>query len=72
MDAVGEALCVEFGGGLGVRSLRNFNVAMLANQGWRILNNTNLLVSKIMKARYFPNTDFLNVEIGANQNYVWR
>lgn len=50
-----ERLCVsKCGGGLGVRNLRNFNTAMLAKQGWRILTEENPLVSKILEARYFP------------------
>lgn len=65
-----DKLCVsKYGGGLGVRSLRCFNTAMLAKEGWSILTEANSLVSKIMKARYFPNTDFLNAELGANPSY---
>ncbi|XP_074359934.1 uncharacterized protein LOC141700060 [Apium graveolens] len=54
------------GGGLEVRNLKIFNIAMLAKQGWRILNKDNPLVSAIMKARYFPGTDFLNASLGSN------
>lgn len=50
------------GGGLGMKRLKDFNVAMLAKQGWRILNNVNPLVSTIIKAYYFSNEDFLNAE----------
>lgn len=68
-----EKLCVsKYGGGLGVKNLRSFNLAMLAKQGWRILNEENPLVSKLFKARYFPKTDFLNATAGANPSYVWR
>lgn len=60
-----DKLCApKCGGGLGVRSLRNFNVALLAKQGWRILNEVNTLVYGIMKARYFSKTDFLNADLG--------
>ncbi|XP_074344601.1 uncharacterized protein LOC141683748 [Apium graveolens] len=54
----------KYGGGLGVRSLSLFDTAMLAKQGWRILTEENSLVTKLLKARYFPRTDFLNAEIG--------
>ena len=51
-------LCVsKYGGGLEVRNLRCFNTAMLAKQGWRILTEAHSLVSKLMRARYFPDTD---------------
>lgn len=41
-------------GGLGFKCLSKFNKAMLAKQGWRLLNNVNPLVTNLMKARYFP------------------
>ncbi|XP_074377394.1 putative mitochondrial protein AtMg00310 [Apium graveolens] len=59
-------------GGMGMKNLKNFNMAMLAKQGWRILNKENPLVSAIMKARYFPNSEFLDAEVGANPSFVWR
>lgn len=57
---------------MGVRGLRHFNTALLAKQGWRILTEANSLVSNLLKARYFPRTDFLNAELGANPSYLWR
>ncbi|XP_074351308.1 putative mitochondrial protein AtMg00310 [Apium graveolens] len=59
-------------GGLGVRSIKNFNLAMLAKQGWRNLNESNPLFSAIIKANYFPNTDFLNAQLGSNPSYILR
>ncbi|KAL0388996.1 UNVERIFIED_CONTAM: hypothetical protein Scaly_0256700 [Sesamum calycinum] len=59
-------------GGLGFRDLRAFNLAMLAKQGWRILTNPNLLLSKIFKARYFPKVDFMQAKKGYNSSYTWR
>lgn len=53
-------------------NLKHFNTAMLAKQGWRILTRVNPLVSDIMKARYFPNVDFLNATVGPNSSYMWR
>lgn len=55
-----QKICVsKYARGLGVRSLGDFNVFMLAKQGWRLLNNTNSLVSATMMARYIPKTDLL-------------
>lgn len=62
----------QTGGGLGFKSLRSFNVSMLAKQGWRLVNNVNPLVTRLMKAKYFPQSDFLNATMGANPSYVWR
>lgn len=47
-------------------------MAMLAKQAWRLINNSNPLVAAIMKVRYIANTDFLNAELGANPNFMWR
>ncbi|XP_074342618.1 uncharacterized protein LOC141680232 [Apium graveolens] len=47
-----ERLCtVKEDGGLGFKSLRTFNVAMLAKQAWRLINNVNPLVTNLMRAR---------------------
>ncbi|KAA3490640.1 reverse transcriptase [Gossypium australe] len=59
-------------GGLGFRSLAKFNVALLAKQGWRILMMPNSLVAKFLKAKYFPNTDFLNSRLGNNCSFTWK
>ena len=68
-----DKLCaVKEAGGLGFKNLHQFNIAMLAKQGWRFLNNSNPLVTSIMKARYFPNTDFLHAKLGDNPSYMWR
>ncbi|XP_074342400.1 putative mitochondrial protein AtMg00310 [Apium graveolens] len=59
-------------GGLDVREIRNFNLAMLAKQSWRLLTNANPLVSEIMKEKYYPKTDFLDARMGNNSSYMWR
>lgn len=41
-------------------------------QGWRNINKMNPLVTDLMQARYFPQSDFLNAKMGANPSYVWR
>lgn len=51
MGNLGEIMCFKRRGGLGVRSLRKFNVAMLAKQGWGVLIRANPFVLDIMQAR---------------------
>lgn len=57
---------------MGFKELGQFNLAMLAKQGRRLLNNNNHLVTRLMKARYYPNSYFLNATLGYNPNYMWR
>lgn len=57
---------------MGFRNLRDFNVVLLGKQGWRLLQYPEKLVSRVYKARYFPNGSFLNAKIGNNPSYIWR
>ena len=49
-------------GGLGFRDCYAFNIAMLARQGWRLLNNPNSLCGQVLKARYFPDGNVLEAK----------
>ena len=58
-------------GGLGFRDLELFNLALLAKQGWCLLQNPNSLVATIMKAKYCPNSNFLEANLGQKPFYAW-
>lgn len=58
--------------GLGFQNFRDFNLAMLGKQGWRLCTNAESLVSRVFKARYFAYGNFLNAKLGNNLIYVWR
>ncbi|XP_058784493.1 uncharacterized protein LOC131659300 [Vicia villosa] len=47
-------------------------MAMVEKQGWFLMNNTQALVSRFFKARYFPKTTFLDANLGYNPSFVWR
>ncbi|KAA3454784.1 reverse transcriptase [Gossypium australe] len=59
-------------GGMGFRRLDHFNIALLAKQGWRIINYPNSLLSQVLKAKYFPNSDFTNARMGNSPSLTWR
>lgn len=49
-------------GGLGFRNFKEFNMALLAKQLWHLLSQPNLLMSKVLKSKYFLNGGLLNTE----------
>lgn len=54
------------------KALRKFNLALLGKQAWRIIQYPNSLIARIFKARYFPNSTFLEAKIGNCPSFVWR
>lgn len=56
--------------GLGFRNLTKFNVALLAKQGWRLLNYLNSLLSCILKAKYYLSINFLHSSLGNLPSYT--
>jgi hypothetical protein len=59
-------------GGMGFRDLAMFNKALLAKQLWRIMQNPDSLVAKIMKAKYFPRSDLFEAKLGSRPSLAWR
>nr|KYP48455.1 hypothetical protein KK1_029830 [Cajanus cajan] len=58
--------------GMGFRHLHGFNLAMLGKQGWNLQSNPDALFTRIFKARYFPQGDFLGARLGHNPSFIWR
>lgn len=68
-----DKLCVDkTNGGLGFQNLEGFNMAMLRKQGWRLISDPNTLVSQLLKDKYYPNADFVKVNLGYCPSYTWR
>ncbi|XP_042941372.1 uncharacterized protein LOC122276027 [Carya illinoinensis] len=59
-------------GGMGFRDLSNFNLALLAKQGWRFIQNPHSLAAVVFKEKYFKDADFLNSKVGVRPSLIWR
>ncbi|CAA7050210.1 unnamed protein product [Microthlaspi erraticum] len=59
-------------GGLGFRDIQSFNDALLAKVSWRILNNPECLLARILKGKYCKYDDFLSVQVTSSTSHGWR
>ncbi|XP_074352648.1 putative mitochondrial protein AtMg00310 [Apium graveolens] len=59
-------------GGMGFRKIRQFNVAMLGKQFWRLMTEPQSLITRLLKARYYPTVSIQEATRGHNSSYVWR
>lgn len=58
-------------GGLGFRDIQGFNIALLGKQCWKLVNEPHTLVSRLLKARYYPNSHFLEAKRSGGVSYTW-
>ena len=59
-------------GGIGFRSLEEFNIALLAKQLWRLEHNPNSLLTRVLKGRYFRNSHPFKTPKASRPSYGWR
>ena len=57
---------------MGFRDLSLFNQALLAKQGWRLMQQPNSLLHKVLKAKYFPDCTFMEAAVPSHSSYTWR
>ena len=46
-------------GGLGFRDIKQFNIAMLGKQGWRLMVTPESLCARVLKGKYYHNSDYV-------------
>nr|AAD32950.1 putative non-LTR retroelement reverse transcriptase [Arabidopsis thaliana] len=59
-------------GGLAIRDLKDFNIALLAKQSWRILQQPFSLMARVFKAKYFPKERLLDAKATSQSSYAWK
>lgn len=58
-------------GGIGFKDFSDMNSALLSKQAWRVIRNPQALWVRVLKANYFPNTDFIRARRKRNESWVW-
>jgi hypothetical protein len=59
-------------GGMGFRDFHSFNLAMLAKQVWRLLNEPNSLCAQVLRSKYYPNGDILKAGPKSGSSFTWQ
>lgn len=59
-------------GGLGFKDFELFNLAMLAKQAWRLLQDPDSLSARILKSIYYPSCSILEASLGNHPSQIWR
>ncbi|CAI0560493.1 unnamed protein product [Linum tenue] len=67
-----EVCYSKFEGGLGFRDFERFNIALLAKQAWRVLQNPASTLAHLYRARYHPNSSFLEAKVGSRPSWAWQ
>ena len=59
-------------GGMGFRDIHCFNLALLAKQAWRLLDNPDSLCAIILRAKYFSDGDLMNMSLKKGSSFTWQ
>jgi len=69
---LGISFAIHTEGGLGFRTLEEFNLALLAKQLWRLIRFPNSLLSRVLRGRYFRYSDPLHISTSNRPSFGWR
>lgn len=68
-----DKICIPLDcGGLGFRNFRDFNLALLAKQMWRLLKFPQSLLARILKGRYYRHSNPMATGTANNPSYGWK
>jgi hypothetical protein len=57
---------------MGFRDPELFNLVLLGKHGWRLSTGSNALCARVLKGRYYPNSEFMEATAPANSSATWR
>ena len=67
-----DKICVPVEeGGLGFRDFRDFNLALLAKQVWRLLAHPHSLLARVLKGQYYRHSNSLLTEKANSPSFGW-
>jgi hypothetical protein len=58
-------------GGMGFRELTLFNQALLAKQGWRLITKPDSLCARVLRGKYYHDTEFMSAKRKRNASHTW-
>lgn len=70
--SLGKMVEAKENDGLGFKDLEAFNLALLRKQIWSLITKLNLLMSKVMKSKYYPKSDLFQVPTKPRDSLVWK
>lgn len=50
-------------GSMGFKNLKAFNIAMIGKQAWKLVTSPNSLITKLLKAKYYPRSDYFGASV---------
>jgi len=57
-------------GGLGLKSTRHMNMALLMDQAWRLQHQPSMLWAQVLKAKYFPHANLFKSSINTRASHL--
>jgi hypothetical protein len=59
-------------GGLGIRKMREVNLALISKLGWQLLNNSDTLWVSQLQGKYLNSTSFLSPSPISSSSWLWK
>ena len=67
----GECVTPKVFGGNGFKSRKVFNLAMVGKHASKLISKSGILITQLLKAKYFPLDDYFSACLCHNPCYVW-